>query len=357
MSERRITDASRRRAAEEQEREGCAIEYPRRRRRLEGPPPITAEQRRRAMAKYARAIELDPRFAKAYVSRSHARRALGDRAGARDDAAAADRLRPSDPMTYLSIALPFDRSVQRRILRSGIARAIPGSWEHFHLGWYSAQTYWYEGRFEAQVRALDGLIRRFEKLGKRKLTAGLHYHVGTALMALGNYVVAERRMRRASTAGGEATPLALAAMIECRIYRDDLAGAQLVLDEVASGLDAEETSLTRAYIQALDPRAAPPNSNLVSRLARDPGPGPTWPTFMSAVILLRAGRADLARPRLRAFVQRCENNPREWGITRRWEIAKAKELLKSKGVGRGEPSPVHPPNARGRQPRRRSPGR
>jgi tetratricopeptide (TPR) repeat protein len=283
------------------------------------------------MAKYARAIELDPRFAKAYVSRSHARRALGDRAGARDDAAAAYRLRPSDPMTYLSIALPFDRSVQRRILRSGIARATPGSWEHFHLGWYSAQ--------------------------KRKLTAGLHYHVGTALMALGNYVVAERRMRRASTAGGEATPLALAAMIECRIYRDDLAGAQLVLDEVASGLDAEETSLTRAYIQALDPRAAPPNSNLVSRLARDPGPGPTWPTFMSAVILLRAGRADLARPRLRAFVQRCENNPREWGITRRWEIAKAKELLKSKGVGRGEPSPVHPPNARGRQPRRRSPGR
>jgi tetratricopeptide (TPR) repeat protein len=188
MSERRITDASRRRAAEEQEREGCAIEYPRRRRRLEGPPPITAEQRRRAMAKYARAIELDPRFAKAYVSRSHARRALGDRAGARDDAAAAYRLRPSDPMTYLSIALPFDRSVQRRILRSGIARATPGSWEHFHLGWYSAQTYWYEGRFEAQVRALDGLIRRFEKLGKRKLTAGLHYHVGTALLALGNYV-------------------------------------------------------------------------------------------------------------------------------------------------------------------------
>jgi len=55
---------------------------------------------------------------------------------------------------------------------------------------------------------------------------------------------------------------------------------------------------------------------------------------MSAVILLRLGRADVAKPRLRRFIGHCEGNPREWSVNMRWEIAKAKELLALSGRSR-----------------------
>jgi len=73
------------------------------------------------------------------------------------------------------------------------------------------------------------------------------------------------------------------------------------------------------------PQSLSPSPDAVRRVADSSMDGHNG--FMNAVVLLRAGRADLARPRLRKFIDRCESNPSEWGVTRRWEIAKAKELL------------------------------
>jgi hypothetical protein len=47
--------------------------------------------------------------------------------------------------------------------------------------------------------------------------------------------------------------------------------------------------------------------------------------------LLRFGRADVASRGFDGFIKHCEGNPREWGVTRRWEIATAKELLARPG--------------------------
>src|SRR5688500_8931374 len=82
--------------------QGQETEYPRRRRDRQAAGPETDLDRlRRAIAKYSKAIELDPHLVGAYIRRAAARRQSGDLQGARADALAAYKLRPSDPMDYL----------------------------------------------------------------------------------------------------------------------------------------------------------------------------------------------------------------------------------------------------------------
>src|SRR5215471_3074457 len=85
--------------AEQLTAEGEEIQYPKpRRRRPSGESEEKADRLRRAIAKYSEAINLNPRFAEAYIRRAGARRQSGDRRGARADAKMAYDLRPSDPM-------------------------------------------------------------------------------------------------------------------------------------------------------------------------------------------------------------------------------------------------------------------
>jgi len=311
--------------AERLVREGGAIEFRGFDKRTNFHLPISASQRRRALAKYTRAIALDPTFVHAYLIRANTRRRLNDVAGSRADAEAAYALRPSDPMAYLNIASAFSPSTQRKIIRAGLSRATPGGWEHLHLAWYSTNTYWYEGRFDLQVASLRRVLRRFGELGKSRLANRLHCDLGTALTALGRYAAAEKEFRLAATAGGTYSALACHGVVQSRIYQDDLRGALRELARLAGKMDASDVAITRAYIHALMPQSPAPTSDVVRRAAK-PSTG-LHNDFMNAVVLLRAGRADLARPRLRTFIDVSESNPSEWGVTRRWEIAKAKALL------------------------------
>jgi tetratricopeptide (TPR) repeat protein len=311
--------------AERLVREGGAIEFRGFDKRTNFHLPISASQRRRALAKYTQAIALDPTFVDVYLVRAHTRSRLNDPAGSRADAEAAYALRLSDPMAYLSIASAFRGSTQRKIIRAGLSRATPGGWEHLHLGWYSTNTYWYEGRFDLQVASLRRLLRRFSELGKRRLANRLHCDLGTALMALGRYATAEKEFRLAAAAGGTHSALACEGVVRSRIYQDDLRGALRELDRLAGKMEASDVAITRAYIQALMPQSPAPTPDAARRAADLSIDG--YNGFMNAVVLLRSGRADLARPRLRKFIDRCESNPSEWGVTRRWEIAKARELL------------------------------
>jgi len=306
--------------------EGEEIQYPKPpRRRSSSDSKENADRIRRAIAKYSEAIKLDPLLAEAYIRRAGARRRSGDRRGARADARMAYGLRPSDPMDYLLISFPFPWNEQRRILRAGIARARRGSTDHLFLGTHSAHTYWYEGRFDLQLRATLRLIRHFEAIGKSRSLAGLHYQAGIALIAMARYTDAERHLRAAFRNRSTTGMLARTSAIECRIYRDDLRGALEILEQVAPQLDQSLVTLTRAYIHALGPAAIK-----VPKVQRDRLLAPDRASrhdYMGAVVLLRLGLANVAAPRLRRFIKHCEGNPREWGVTMRWEIAKAKELL------------------------------
>jgi tetratricopeptide (TPR) repeat protein len=312
--------------------EGRAIEYPGLNvRRSSERPKVTAQQRRDAIAKYSQAIELDPGLVDAYISRSTSRRRLGDQDGGRLDAEAAYRLRPDDPMDYLQISFGFPRAMRRRILREGIARATPGSWQHLHIGSDSARTYWYEGRFDLMLAAIRKLIRLFESLGKGRSIAQLHYEAATALMAMKRYAPAERHLRAAFSDSGGTGTLARSSVVQCRLYRGDLRGAIEILDEVKQDLDSFEVKLTRMYLLAQRPGAVVVPKGLARRLLNQRDEGVLG--YMGAVVvLLGLGRRDVAAPRLRAFIERCESNPSEWGVTLRWEIAKAKDLLRTIGA-------------------------
>lgn len=238
---------------------------------------------------------------------------------------AAYKLRPRDPMDYLLISFPFPYAEGRRILRTGIARARPGSFEHLHLGLCLGHSHWYEGRFDLQLRATLRLIREFTILGKSRLLSGLHYQAGTALMALGRFGAAERQFRHAFRDRDTTGRLARTSVVESRLYRGDLDGAESVLRETAPQLPPAWVTLTRVYIRALSPEPLRVSKSLEARLLVPEGA--SRHDYMGAVILLRLGRADVAKPRLRQFIRHCEGNPQEWGVTMRWEIAKAKELL------------------------------
>lgn len=295
-------------------------------------PGTNADRLRRAIAKYSEAIALDPRLADAYVLRASARSLSGDRRGARADASTAYALRPRDPADYLLISLPFPEKERRRILRTGIARARPGSFDYVHLGLSIGNTYWYEGRFDLEHRHALRSIRELETSGKTGLATGFHYEAGTALMAMGRYASAERHLRAAFRDHATTGMLARTSVVDCRIYRGDLEGALQVLDEVAPRLTRDLVTLTRAYVRALGPAPLRISRALEARLLVPDRPHHDG--YMGAVILNRLGHADVARPRLRRFIERCEGNPREWGVTRRWEIAKAKALLAGRS-GRG----------------------
>jgi tetratricopeptide (TPR) repeat protein len=314
-------------------REGEAIQYPPRAqdgksRNLMG----GAHRLRRAMAKYSEAVELDPHLLHAYIRRSVARRQLGDVRGARADAMAAYKLRPRDPMDYLLISFPFPDAQRRRILRKGIRHARPGSFEHLQLGLNVGHTYWYEGRFDLELRSTLRLLRQFVAMRKSRLVAGLHYQAGTALMAMGRFSAAEQQLRRAFRDRATIGMLARTSVVASRVHRNDVDGALRALDEVESQLDRPLVALTRVYIQALGSEPLKISKALEAKLLVPDGA--SRDDYMGAVILMRLGRTDVAKPRLRRFIQHCEGNPQEWGVTMRWEIAKAKELLARSGRSR-----------------------
>jgi tetratricopeptide (TPR) repeat protein len=329
--------------AEQLVAQGQEIEYPKRTHDREaGTLKTDGVLLQSAIAKYSEAIELDPQLIDAYIRRAAARQELGDRRGSQADAMVAYGLRPRDPMDYLLISFPFPRAEQRQILRTGIAKARPGSFEHLQLGLNVGLTYWYEGRFDLELRATLRLLRQFEAMGKSRQVAGLHYQAGTALMAMGRFAAAERQLRSAFRDRATMGMLARTSVVESYLYRDDLDGALRVLDEVASRLDPSLVALTRAYIRALGPEPLKISKALEAELLVPDRA--SRHDYMGAVILLRLGRGDVAKPRLRRFIDQCEANPREWGVTMRWEIAKAKELL-----ARSDPARTRSSNRRRRK--------
>jgi tetratricopeptide (TPR) repeat protein len=314
--------------AEQLVAEGALLQYPKVGRGRSSIPTMGSTARlQRAIEKYSAAIKLDRRLIDAYIRRASARRRIGDLRGARTDSMKAYNLRPSDPLDYLLISFAFPHAQRRRILRRGIASARPGGWHHHQLGINLARTYWYEGRFDLQLRVTRRLIHQFAALGKSRLLPPLHYEAGTALMAMNRFAAAERHLRAAFRDRGTTGMLARASVVESHLYRNDPEAALHVLDEVASRLDPLTVTLTRAYIQALAAEPTRVPAALRSKLLtqRDA----SRHDYMAAVILLRLGRADVAKPRLRRFIKHCEGNPTEWGVTMRWEVAKAKELLAS----------------------------
>jgi hypothetical protein len=83
--------------------------------------------------------------------------------------------------------------------------------------------------------------------------------------------------------------------------------------------------LLAAALRALAGETPRCSARLLRTIERDESD--TRMAFYGAIVLHALGRRDVALPRLRRLAERWARNRREWGITMRWEIARARELL------------------------------
>ena len=182
-----------------------------------------------------------------------------------------------------------------------------------------------------QLRATLRLIRRVRRLGQVRALPGLHYQAGTALHGDGTIP--------ALPSGNCAPHSATATRPACWPARRSWS---LVCTEMISTerrrCSTRRTS-TSPGLGAPDPCVHPgarPEPLKISRaLERSSSSRTARAATTTWARSSAAARADrVAKPRLRRFIKHCEGNPREWGVTMRWEIAKAKELLARSGRSR-----------------------
>jgi len=98
---------------------------------------------------------------------------------------------------------------------------------------------------------------------------------------------------------------------------DELSVLEAVLTVLGSPDSAEAKSVSLAALPAAE------------LLGKQPGPlggSTSYYSFLLGIVLLGVERIEEARELLTRFANESAANPREWGITLRWEIAKAREL-------------------------------
>jgi tetratricopeptide (TPR) repeat protein len=289
--------------------------------------------------RYTEAIALDPAFGDAYAERGSELYFLGRRPDAKQDMRKAYALGVSDPDQYMFMSMPFDGEEKREILRAGMAKvdrsAEETSWVYNHL--YSAliRSYWYEGNFAENARLLG------EWLPQLRPTDPMYRHslhdLGMAYAALGRHAEAEVAYRKALAA----TPVDERSyvgdmVIRSLMHREDHAGARRALDELRSAFQPFAYAIFDAALAVLHkPGSAGARAASAAALAfaeeygRRPGPTgkhTNYYSFLLGVIYRGLGRHQEAAEILQRFADESAANKKEWGVTMRWEIDKAREL-------------------------------
>ncbi len=258
---------------------------------------------------FTQAIKVDRSYAPAYVQRSLAYQFLQEEQKAQSDALVALEL-GIEPTDYTFVAGAFEGERARKILRQGMVKAGPKSWIYNHLWLEVTQTYWYEGRFREQVAELEKLIQADPK--------PLYYSfLGSARDAAGDFKGAEAAYRKA---GKESDSI-----LRCRMHSGDLPGAEAALTELRSTLDPKVAAIWEAALAILQQRHPENAAELARGLDLEEIGG--YYQFFSGLLWLESGDKERARKDLKEFVEMTESNPTEWGVTMRWEAARARQVL------------------------------
>ena len=288
--------------------------------------PRTPHALRTALSKLDEAVAVCPNLPEVYVERSIVRADVGDKDRAREDAQRAFELRPADAHSYIFISFCFPWPERRRILRTAMRRLRGSPSDRVSLWRNLVYSYWYEGRFEEQVREAKGLLGYRKRVRYFQRVDLDHSILGSALEALGQYEEAEQSYRkglRSRYGANLASNVVLA-----RVRRNDFQGAEAALKTLRIKMPRDLASLLQASILGLrGERASCSPKTLAKATEENVFGGVGLYAFYAAVVLLRMGQGANARELLRRYVAHIESNPREWGITNRWEVAKAKELL------------------------------
>lgn len=190
------------------------------------------------------------------------------------------------------------------------------------------KTYWYEGRFDVCARRAQAILRQRERWGYARHAYRDHLDLGSALEALGRYEAAERAYRRAARFKGRLQDLALQAIILTRIRAEDFDGARATLVELKRRIPRDLGVLLRSAIDAFEGKHTRCPSRILSKALTTGYFGTVGVFgFYACVVMMATGERDRAVPLLEKFVEQTSRNRREWGVTCRWELERARALL------------------------------
>lgn len=289
-----------------------------------------------AIERYTEAIRVAPDFPEAHLARGMAFFLEGRREDAQKDMRNAFALGPREPRMYLGMSFPFEDEEQRRMLQGGLARTENASADHHLLQGLVIRSYWQEGNFQEFVRLKEHQLGQLDpESPSRPDQLG---DVARGYSALGEHARAEEAYRGAlSEARGRARESAAEGVLRTYLHRERYAEGRQVVRELAMALPDKQRVVWEAVFQVLiDPESAQTRLTAEAAVAAaetlqlPAGHGKdhtNYNAFLLGVIYKGAGRLSSARQLLTTFASRSEANPRDQGVTMRWEIATARALL------------------------------
>jgi tetratricopeptide (TPR) repeat protein len=208
-------------------------------------------------------------------------------------------------------------------------------WLYDHIYSDLIRSYWYEGNFSENARLLEEWI---PQLNPTSQLYGLAVQdLGMAYSALDRHADAETVYRKALAAAPQSERWYVADMvIRTLMHRNAYAEARRALDEFRDGMpEARSTTFDAALAELERPGSQEARAACVAALpaaeeqGRSPGPvgsKTSYSSFLLGIVYRGAGKNGQAAEILTLFAEESAANKLEWGVTQRWEIAKAREL-------------------------------
>ena len=276
--------------------------------------------------------EREPEDVYAWIMRSYARMREGQPDEAWEAAQKALELGTTEPDLYVPLCQQFPPE-RRRLLAHAAMEKTPPTHDAFQWLWVEvAMSYWYQGNYDEAVEEYLTILQ--QKNLDPGLVGVLENSLGMCLEASERYEEAEQRYLDAGNSE---------AAVRARARSGDVAGALSLMQQ---GVGPAEEGIRQALEATFLGLLGRPIPDLDQRLSALEAYQEDWiyREFMHGVLLVIAQRAEEGVQQLERFLETCRLNPKEWGITLRWEVGIAEEILRILAGAPEEPAdePVEP---------------
>ncbi len=271
-------------------------------------------------------VEKDPVDFYDWVMRSYARMRQGRPEEAWEAARKALEFGTSEPDLYVPLCQQFPPE-RRRLLAHSAMERTPPTHDAFQWLWVEvALSYWYQGEYDEAVEEYQTIL--MQKNLDPGLVGILESSLGMSLEASGRYAEAEERYL------GAGNP---EAAVRARARSGDVAGALAMLQQ---GVGPAEAGIRQALEATYLGLLGQPIPDLPQRLQvlQDYQEDWIYKEFMSGVLLVIAQRTQEGVAQLERFLEVCRVNSNEWGVTLRWEVGIAEEILRILADGGQSPT-------------------
>jgi len=271
-----------------------------------------------ALEKYREATRVCPTLVEAWVRRSTA---SGLKREARHCARRALALGPTSARQFDLLSLAFPWKQRREVLLRGRSHFRATDSDYYSLWLDAALARWYLHEYPGYVAELRRLVTSHQ----RHIGRPADYYFFLLAMgceAVGDYKRAEACYRETLRSRDQKERRRAAEhVVRARMRSGRFKAAREALDELRDTASPVARRMYSRGLAFLDGEKVAVSSKLVGEADKARN------AFMAGVLALAAGDAAGARKRLLALVRSTEGNPSEWGVTFRWETAKARELL------------------------------